>query len=114
MKMSSNIHTETAHYTYRVTWSEEDGEFVGLCAEFPSLSFLAATDVDAFQGIKTLVADVIADMLKAQESIPTPLAHHAFSGKLVLRMTPEKHRLLALEAAEQGVSLNQYINSRLH
>ena len=25
-------------YTYRITWSAEDGEHVGLCAEFPSLS----------------------------------------------------------------------------
>jgi hypothetical protein len=24
------------HYTYRVTWSEDDQEYVGLCAEFPS------------------------------------------------------------------------------
>jgi len=30
-------------YTYRVTWSEEDAEYVGLCAEFPSLSWLAQT-----------------------------------------------------------------------
>jgi predicted RNase H-like HicB family nuclease len=30
-------------YTYRVTWSAEDGEYVGLCAEFPSLSWLAST-----------------------------------------------------------------------
>ena len=26
------------HFTYRVTWSPEDREHVGLCAEFPSLS----------------------------------------------------------------------------
>jgi hypothetical protein len=25
-------------YTYRVTWSDEDKEYIGLCAEFPSLS----------------------------------------------------------------------------
>jgi hypothetical protein len=25
-------------YTYRVTWSEDDKEYVGLCAEFPRLS----------------------------------------------------------------------------
>ena len=31
------------HFTYRVTWSAEDGEHVGLCAEFPSLSWLAKT-----------------------------------------------------------------------
>jgi len=28
-------------YTYRVTWSEDDNEYVGLCSEFPSLSWLA-------------------------------------------------------------------------
>lgn len=31
------------NYTYRVQWSEDDEEYVGLCAEFPSLSWLAAT-----------------------------------------------------------------------
>ena len=30
-------------YAYRVTWSEEDDEYVGLCAESPSLSLLAST-----------------------------------------------------------------------
>lgn len=29
------------HYSYRVTWSAEDDEYVGLCTEFPSLSWLA-------------------------------------------------------------------------
>ena len=28
-------------YTYSITWAEEDGEYVGLCADFPSLSWLA-------------------------------------------------------------------------
>ena len=27
-------------YTYRNEWSEKDGEYAGLCAEFPSLSFV--------------------------------------------------------------------------
>ena len=26
------------HYTYRVTWSPEDGEYLALCAEFPALA----------------------------------------------------------------------------
>jgi predicted RNase H-like HicB family nuclease len=34
---------EKDRYTYRVTWSEEDSEYVGLCAEFPGLSWLAET-----------------------------------------------------------------------
>jgi predicted RNase H-like HicB family nuclease len=40
------------HYTYRVTWSSEDGEHVGLCAEFPSLSWLAQTPEEARAGIR--------------------------------------------------------------
>ena len=49
------------HYTYRVTWSEEDGEHVGLCAEFPSLSWLAPTPEGALRGVRRLVAEVISE-----------------------------------------------------
>jgi len=45
-------------YTYRITWSEEDKEFVGLCAEFPSLSWLAKTPKAALQGIRKIVAEI--------------------------------------------------------
>ena len=50
------------HYTYRVTWSAEDDEFVGLCAELPSLSWLAPTHEEALAGIQQVVADCVADM----------------------------------------------------
>ena len=30
-------------YSYRITWSEDDREYVGLCTEFPSLSWVAET-----------------------------------------------------------------------
>ena len=50
-------------YTYRVTWSLEDGEHVGLCAELPSLSWLARTPEAALRGIQKVVADVVADIL---------------------------------------------------
>jgi hypothetical protein len=43
------------HYTYRVTWSAEDNEHVGLCAEFPSLSWLAPTPDKALSGIRRVV-----------------------------------------------------------
>ena len=50
------------HYTYRVTWSPEDGEHLGLCTEFPSLSWLAKTPAAALKGIQKVVTDVVADM----------------------------------------------------
>ena len=46
-------------YTYRVTWSEEDGEYVGLCVEFPSLSWLAGTQEGALRGINNVVSEIV-------------------------------------------------------
>jgi len=56
-------------YTYRVTWSEEDQEYVGLCTEFPSLSWLTETQESALEGIRQLVANVISDMKKNKERL---------------------------------------------
>ena len=86
---------------------------VGLCTEFPSLSWLATTRTAALDGIEKLVRDVIADMLAQGEMPPEALAEKNFSGKLVLRMTPEQHRRLAINAMDAGVSLNRYLCARL-
>ena len=100
-------------YTYRVTWSEEDREHVGLCAEFPSLSWLAASPEAALRGIRTAVAEVVEDMQANGEAIPEALASRHFSGKFMVRVPPEVHRQLAVEAAEAGVSLNRLASAKL-
>lgn len=100
-------------YTYRVTWSEEDEEYVGLCAEFPSLSWLSGTPEAALKGIRKVVADVIKDMLESGEAIPDPFASRQYSGKFMVRVPPEVHRKLAVQAAEAGVSLNRLASSKL-
>jgi len=104
---------ETDKYTYRVTWSEEDGEFVGLCAEFPSLSWLSASPEDAMRGIRELIKDSVADMEGSGEKAPTPISTRQFSGKFMVRVPPEVHRQLATEAAESGVSLNRIASAKL-
>ena len=100
-------------YTYRVTWSEEDQEYVGLCAEFPSLSWLEGTHEKALAGIRKLVKDTVADLKKSKERVPEPLSTRSYSGKFVVRVPPEVHRELAIKAAESGVSLNRLVSSRL-
>ena len=101
------------HFTYRVTWFEEDEEYIGLCAEFPSLSWLAAEPEAALQGIRQVVADVVADMQANSEPVPEPLTAKKYSGRFMVRVPPELHRLLALEAAESGVSLNRLASDKL-
>lgn len=104
---------ELDRYTYRVTWSEEDEEHVGLCAEFPSLSWLDSSPEKTLVGIRRLVKEVLTDMNSEGEPIPEPIALKSYSGKFMVRVPPETHRMLAVQAAESGVSLNRLVSSKL-
>jgi len=100
-------------YTYRITWSEEDKEYVGLCVEFPSLSWLAENPESALKGIREVVEDVIKDMKTNGEFPPEPISCKKFSGKFVVRIPPEVHRNLAIQAEENGISLNRLVSAKL-
>lgn len=100
---------EVSHYAYRVVWSAEDQEFVATCAEYPSLSWLDADQIEALRGLESLVSDVVGDLIEQGEDVPTPLAERPFSGNLSLRLGAELHRKVAVRAAEAGVSINRYV-----
>jgi predicted HicB family RNase H-like nuclease len=100
-------------YTYRVTWSQEDEEYVGLCAEFPSLSWLDCSKEAALKGIGKVVAAVVSDMKSNNESIPQPLALKQYKGTFTVRIPPETHRKLAIQAAESQISVNRLISVKL-
>ncbi len=105
--------SEKDKYAYRVLWSEDDNEYVGLCAEFSSLSWLESTQDKALKGIRKLVSKCVNDIKKNGEEIPTPLSVKIYSGKFMVRVPPEIHRQLAVQAAESGVSLNRIASVKL-
>jgi predicted HicB family RNase H-like nuclease len=111
--MQTVAHPDVSHYTYRVTWSAEDGEFLATCAEFPSLSWLASSQIEALQGLEGMLREVIADMEEQGEQVPEPFAERSYSGKFNLRVGESLHRELAIHAAEDGMSLNQYVLRKL-
>ena len=100
-------------YTYRVTWSDEDQEYVGLCAEFSSLSWLEKTPEKSLQGIRKLIKDTVLDLKENNELVPEPISTRPFSGKFMVRVPPDIHRMLTIKAAESGVSLNRFVSSKL-
>lgn len=107
------VHDIAEKYAYRVVWSEEDGEYVGLCAEMPSLSWLEKSQDAALRGIVEAAKGVVRDMAKTREQAPEPLATRKFSGQFKVRIPPRVHRQLALEAAEENVSLNRLVAAKL-
>ncbi|MBC7794014.1 MAG: toxin-antitoxin system HicB family antitoxin [Clostridia bacterium] len=107
------MNSKVERYTYRVMWSEEDGEYVGLCAEFPSLSHLDESSDGAWNGIHRLAADVFEEMVGAGQQPPEPIATKRYSGEFMARVSPDLHRRLALEAAEAGESMNKIVIEKL-
>ena len=100
-------------YTYRITWSKEDKEYAGLCVEFSSLSWLDKNPEAALAGIRNMVAEAVQDMKANKETPPEPIASRRFSGKFMVRIPPELHRRLVMEAQEEGISLNRLASDKL-
>lgn len=107
------METNINRYTYREEWSEEDQVYIARCLEFPSLAAHGDTPESALAEIKTVVVLVLDDLKSNGEAIPEPLGIRSYKGHLSVRVSPDVHRRLVIEAAEQHLSLNQLIISRV-
>jgi len=100
-------------FSYRVFWSAEDGEYVGVCAELPGLSWLAKTPEATLRGVRGAARDAVEILQQDGDRVPEPIATRSYSGVFKVRVPPEVHRGLVQEASEQGVSLNRLVTVKL-
>jgi predicted HicB family RNase H-like nuclease len=100
-------------YSFTVVWSEDDACFIGRVDEFPSLAAHGSTQEKALREIRHVVEYVLEDLAAEKENVPVPLSKRPFSGKLNVRMPKTLHRRLAAESEREGVSLNNWINTKL-
>ena len=103
----------TEKYTYRVEWSEEDQLHIARCLEFPSLAAHSKTVGGALKEIEKVVEEAIAWIKEENEEIPEPFGLKKYKWNLTLRVPAEVHRKLSIKSAEEGVSINQYILSKI-
>jgi predicted HicB family RNase H-like nuclease len=100
-------------YTYRGEWSCEHGEYVGRCIELPWLSQWAPTLREAIARVEQAVDEYIADRQDDGVDVPAPITQRKYSGKFMVRTSPTLHARLAVEAAEQNVSINHWVVQKL-
>ena len=77
------------------------------------MSWVDSTPEQALTGIRSLVEEVLSDLERNGEPRPEPISARSYSGKFLVRVPPEVHRRLAVQAAESGVSLNRLVSSKL-
>ncbi len=63
---------EIPHYSYRVFWSDEDGEYVAVCDELPGLSGLAENESEALAELRVAIEGSLAVLREKGERIPEP------------------------------------------
>jgi predicted HicB family RNase H-like nuclease len=67
----------------------------------------------ALAEIEKAVGESIRWLEEEQEPIPEPFGVKQFKGNLTLRVPAEIHRKLVIKSAEEGVSVNQYVLSKI-
>lgn len=101
------------HYTFRAEWSPDENQYIGLCLEFP---FLKERAQDAPRAVALVTEAVDRHMDELRDSgveAPASLTERSYSGTFVVRTSTNLHTRLAIEAQEQGVSMNQWIIQQL-
>ena len=98
---------------YRIHWSNRESGFVGTVAELPDVRYVAQSAVEALTGARSRVEERVGALRRSGAEVPVPFEDRSYSGHFMVRVPPEMHRRLVIEAAEQGVSLNRLVQSRL-
>jgi antitoxin HicB len=77
--------------------------------EFPGCFAQGATADEAYQNLEEAAKSWIEVSLAEGHEIPPPMASHGYSGRYLLRLPRSLHRLAAIKAARDSMSLNQGI-----
>jgi antitoxin HicB len=98
-------------YQVVILWSEEDECFIATLPEWQSARTHGATLEEAAKNARQVLEMLIESAQRHGERIPSPARR--LSGNLRLRLPVSLHGRLAREAEREGVSLNQWIVSKL-
>ena len=99
---------ESDKYLKIVEWSEEDHCYIGTC---PGL-FLGGCHGDdeatVYKDLCKLVEENIALYKTDKKPLPRPTRKKEYSGKFLLRVGKEFHKVLSIKALQADESLNSY------
>ena len=88
---------------------DESGEYYyAKVLELDGCQSTGETFEEAYNNLKEAMEGWIETKLEAGFEIPMPVGYEDFSGKFIVRIPKSLHYKLAIEAKQEGVSLNQY------
>jgi len=98
-----------APYIRMIIPNAEEGGYLAEVLELPGCISEGQTPEQAFHNVEEAMKGWIFAALDLGKHIPEPVGANDYSGNIALRVSSELHRLAALRAMQDGVSLNQWI-----
>lgn len=94
-------------------YDPEEQYYVARCVELGFVTADGKTQAEALHNIHAVALEGLRVLEGDGKLLPTPLCRRKYGGKVLLRLTPDKHKELAEEADRRGMSMNDYIASKL-
>ena len=107
------IRAIASRYPRLIEWSDEDGVYIGSAPPLVGQCCHGKTEAEVATQLAEIVSEWAADIVDGHVKPPADMLAKSYSGKILLRVAPELHRVTALKAAARGESLNSYISDVL-
>lgn len=101
------------NYLIQPIIDESGSYYYGRVLELDGCQSTGETFEEAYKGLQEAMEGWIEVKIEYGDSIPEPLVDEKYSGKFVVRIPKSLHRKLAIEAEQEGISLNQYTMYKL-
>ena len=108
--------SQSHHYPISIFWSEEDTGFIAEAPDLPGCSAWGASQADAAREVQDAIGAWLQAAVAAGKAVPVPQAVQpldGYSGKFLVRVPRSLHARLVRRAAQEGVSLNQFLTGVL-
>ena len=92
------------NYLIQQVADESGSYYYGRVLEFDGCQSTGETFEETYDNLR----QAMEGWLEYNDSIPEPSLDENYSGKFVVRIPKSLHKKLAIEAEQEGISLNQY------
>lgn len=99
------------NYKFNLAWSLEDEGYIATCPEFEGLSAFGETAEEALAEAQTALKLFVETFKEKAVTLPEPETVHNYSGQFRVRLAKSLHAQAARLAAEDGISLNQFVSN---
>ena len=94
-------------YRIEIIKDPEENGYVAFIPELKGCITTGLTEEDALENLKDAKETWLSSAIDNEDPIPEPDITKEYSGEFKLRMPKSLHRILMLNAREEGVSMNQ-------